>query len=166
MTNDLGIVNYLIDEKTLNEIKFTTHIENLDVIPSGPVPPNPSEMLMSDNLKTIIAQLRQDYDMIIIDTPPLGLVTDAMELVQYSDAIIFMVRLDYTKKGMLQLINAKHRAGEVKNISFVLNFYKQKTNHNYGYGYGYGAYGYTYHEDNGQNRWLRRVKKALKINRS
>ena len=74
-----------------------------------------------------------------LDTPPLGLVTDALELSHYADAVIYMVRFDYTKKGMLQLVNAKYRSGELKNISFVLNFYKHKARYGYGYGYGYGS---------------------------
>ncbi|MDX1318481.1 MAG: polysaccharide biosynthesis tyrosine autokinase, partial [Xanthomarina gelatinilytica] len=138
LSNDNGMVNYLIGEKPFDEVKYQTHIDNLDVVPAGPIPPNPSELLMSPKLKELIATLRETYDIIILDTPPLGLVTDALELVKYADTSLFMIRLDYTKKGMLQLINAKYRAGEIKNIHFILNFYKHKTNHNYGYGYGYG----------------------------
>ena len=162
ISNDKGIVNYLIGESTFDEVKHVSHIENLTVVPSGPVPPNPSELLMSDYMKALIDQLRQDYDMIVLDTPPLGLVTDALELTQYADATIFMVRLDYTKKGMLALINAKYKMGEVKNISFVLNFYKHKTNHNYGYGYGYGVYGNAYHESNAKKSLWKRTLKFLK----
>ncbi len=150
ITNDKGIVNYLINDSELDEIITNTHIENLDLITSGPIPPNPSELLMGEKLKELILALKSEYDIIILDTPPLGLVSDALELVQYADATIFMVRLNYTKKGMLQLVNSKYRKGELKNISFVLNFYKHKSNHNhgygYGYGYGYGVYGNAYHE--------------------
>ena len=126
ISNDNGIVNYLINKEELSNVIHSTHIENLDFLPSGPIPPNPSELLMSEKLEQAIMQLREDYDMIILDTPPLGLVTDALELSSYADATIFMIRLDYTKKGMLELINAKYKAGEVKNISYVLNFYKHK----------------------------------------
>ena len=111
ITNDKGIVNYLIDDETLDSVTFKTHIENLSVIPSGPIPPNPSELLMSERLTNLITHLRQHYDIIILDTPPLGLVADALQLSSFADATIFMIRLDYTKKGMLQLVNAKYRAG-------------------------------------------------------
>ena len=159
ITNEKGIVNYLIGDSKLEEIITNTHVENLDLITSGPIPPNPSELLMGDNLKQLISSLKNQYDIIILDTPPLGLVTDALELTQYADATIFMVRLDYTKKGMLQLVNAKYRTGELKNISFVLNFYKHKSNHNYGYGYGYGygVYGNAYHERDNKS-FLKKVK--------
>ena len=92
ISNDKGIVNYLIDNEELENVIYPTHIENLDFLPSGPVPPNPSELLMSDSLEEAIGQLRKDYDMIILDTPPLGLVTDALELSSYADATIFMIR--------------------------------------------------------------------------
>lgn len=167
MTNDHGVVNYLIGEKTFDEVNNHTHVDNLDVIPSGPIPPNPSELLMSNRMKELMTYLRQNYDIIILDTPPLGLVTDALELVKYADTSIFMVRLDYTKKGMLQLINAKHHGGEIKNINFVLNFYKHKTNHNYGYGYdygygyGYGVYGNAYHAD-AKKSVFQRIKSFIK----
>ncbi len=151
LDNDKGIVNYLIGQNSLSDVIINTHIENLDLISSGPIPPNPSELLMGDMLKDAIAELRQNYDIIILDTPPLGLVADALELSHYADAIIYVVRFDYTKKGMLQLVNAKYRSGELKNVSFVLNFFKHKARYgygyNYGYGYGYGSYGNSYHEN-------------------
>lgn len=163
-SNETGIVNYLIEDNTLAEVTQTTYIENLDVITSGPIPPNPSELLMSDSMNPLIETLREKYDIIVLDTPPLGLVTDALELVQYADASIYMLRLNYTKKGMLQLVNAKYKAGELKNISFVLNFYKHKTNQNYGYGYGYGygVYGNAYHEDHRRKSIFKRIKDKFK----
>lgn len=167
ITNEKGVVNYLIDESTLEEITTHTHIENLDLITSGPIPPNPSELLMGDKLKGLIDSLKDQYDIIILDTPPLGLVTDALELVQYADATIFMIRLNYTKKGMLQLVNSKYKSGELKNISFVLNFFRPKSTHNYGYGYiygygyGYGVYGNAYHEKDNKSL-LNKLKSLLK----
>ncbi|MBT8325484.1 MAG: polysaccharide biosynthesis tyrosine autokinase, partial [Winogradskyella sp.] len=70
--NTKGIVNYLIDEMELDEVLTKSHIENLDLIPSGPVPPNPSELLMTDKLQNLIKNLRQTYDIIVLDTPPVG----------------------------------------------------------------------------------------------
>src|SRR5690606_25426056 len=94
LTNDRGIVNYLIGDHSFEELKNVTHIENLDVIPSGPIPPNPSELLMSPKIQELMEYLRANYDIIILDTPPLGLVTDALELAKYADLTMFMVRLD------------------------------------------------------------------------
>ncbi|MDP5082613.1 MAG: polysaccharide biosynthesis tyrosine autokinase, partial [Winogradskyella sp.] len=136
--NEKGIVNTLIGDEPIENVMVKTHIDNLTIIPSGPIPPNPSELLVGSNLDAIMDQLKKDFDVIILDTPPLGLVSDALELANYADATIFMIRLDYTRKGMLQMINTKYRNGEIKNVHYVLNFYKHKSNHNYGYGYGYG----------------------------
>ncbi|MCF7568948.1 polysaccharide biosynthesis tyrosine autokinase [Sabulilitoribacter arenilitoris] len=165
--NNIGIVNYFIGDKSLEEITFKTHIENLDLITSGPIPPNPSELLMSDAMTELIQELRKTYDIIVLDSPPLGLVTDALELSQYADASLFVIRLNYTKRGMLELVNAKHKTGELKNISYVLNFYKHSKSHGYGYGYGYsygyGAYGNAYHENSRKETVVDKIKNWLKI---
>ncbi len=161
--NDQGIVNCLINEKSFEDVAYKTHIENLDLVASGPIPPNPSELLMSDTMGEIIKKLRQEYDIIVLDTPPLGLVSDALDLVQYADTSIFMVRLGYTKKGMLQLINAKYKAGEIQNVSFIINYYKHKNNN---YGYGYGNYGNSYHENDTKTSFLSKIKRLLKLRRN
>jgi len=117
--NDKGIVNYLIGDSTLEEVIQHSKIENLDFIPSGPVPPNPSELILSDATDTMFSDLKSKYEYIIIDTPPVGLVADAQELFKYSDAIVYMIRYNYTQKGMPKMIDDKYRNGEVTNISFV-----------------------------------------------
>lgn len=145
--NSIGAVNYLIGQKNLSEVVQKTKVEHLDVITSGPIPPNPSELLIGEQMDRFIEELKANYDYIVLDTPPLGLVADAFELIEYADASLYVVRQDYTKKEMLGLINDKHNKGEVKNISFLYNFYDQKGKYGYGYGYGYGAYGNGYHEN-------------------
>ncbi|MCK4562864.1 MAG: polysaccharide biosynthesis tyrosine autokinase, partial [Flavobacteriaceae bacterium] len=79
-TNDIGVVNYLIGEKSLEEVITKTRIDNLDIITSGPVPPNPSELLINDFTDELFKQLQEKYEYVIIDTPPVGLVADALEL--------------------------------------------------------------------------------------
>ncbi len=145
--NKIGIVNYLIGEKKLNEVIKQTKIDNLNIITSGPVPPNPSELLISELTEELFDKLREDYEYIIVDTPPVGLVADALELFKYSDAILYMIRQNYTQRGMPKMIDDKYANGEVKNITYVLNDFtaKNKYGGNYGYGYGYGySYGYGY----------------------
>ena len=153
--NTTGAVNYLIGQKSLQEVVQHTKVENLDVITSGPIPPNPSELLIGAQMDQFIAELKELYDYIILDTPPVGLVADALELKDYVDASLYVVRQDYTKKEMLSLITDKHKKGEVKNISFLYNGYDQKGKYGYGYGYGYsygyGAYGNGYHEEEKKN---------------
>ncbi|HEY6143560.1 MAG TPA: polysaccharide biosynthesis tyrosine autokinase [Flavobacterium sp.] len=141
LKNEVGVVNYLIKQKTIDEIINHTHIPYLDVIISGPIPPNPSELIMSDAMKELIDELKDKYDYIILDTPPVGLVSDALELAQYSDVTLYIVRQNFTKKEMITLLNNRLKRGELNNTSIVLNGFQNKAKYGGGYGYGYG-YGY------------------------
>jgi len=143
LPNVNGVVNYLIGDSSLDEIIQPTKIPHLDVILAGAVPPNPSELLMSSQMDVLMEGLKKEYDYIILDTPPVGLVSDALELDAYVDATLYVIRQHYTKKGMLRLINDKYKKKEITNISFVLNYFSAKSKLGYGYGYGY-EYGYGY----------------------
>lgn len=149
LNTQLGVVNYLIKQNSLEEITNSTPVPNLDVILSGPIPPNPSELILNDAMKELIGELKQKYDYIILDTPPVGLVSDSLELVQFSDVILYIVRQNYTKKDMITLLNNRVKRGELNNVSIVLNGYENKAKYggDYGYGYGYGAYSNGYHEE-------------------
>lgn len=150
LTNhQLGVVNYLIKQNTLEEITNSTQISNLDIILSGPIPPNPSELILGDAMGELINELKQKYDYIILDTPPVGLVSDALELIQYTDVTLYIVRQNYTKKDMITLLNNRVKRGELTNTSVIFNGFENKTKYgsNYGYGYGYGAYSNGYHEE-------------------
>ena len=141
LSNEIGVVNYLIKQKTLEEIIIPTHIPFLDVIVSGPIPPNPAEMIMSDGMKEMFEELKNKYDYIILDTPPVGLVSDALELAQYCDVTLYIVRQNFTKKDMITLLNNRVKRGELNNTSIILNGFQNKAKYGAGYGYGYG-YGY------------------------
>jgi succinoglycan biosynthesis transport protein ExoP len=141
LTNEVGVVNYLIKQKTVDEIINHTPIPFLDVITSGPIPPNPAEMIMSDGMKELIEELKLKYDYIILDTPPVGLVSDALELAQYCDVTLYIVRQNFTKKDMITLLNNRVKRGELNNTSIILNGFQNKAKYGAGYGYGYG-YGY------------------------
>ena len=141
--NDLGAVNFLIGQKTLEEVIQKTHIPFLDVITSGPIPPNPSELILGDSMKEMMVQLKEKYDYIILDTPPVGLVSDALELSQFCDVTLYIVRQNFTKKEMLTLLNNRTKRGELVNVSIIFNGYENKAKYGVGYGYGYG-YGYSY----------------------
>lgn len=150
MENKSGVVNYLIKDKTLDEIVNHTSVPFLDVIFSGPIPPNPSELILSDGMKELIEELKTKYDYIILDTPPVGLVADSLELTQYCDVTLYIVRQNFTKKGMITLLNNRVNRGELHNTSIVLNGFENKAKYGggYGYGYGYGNGNYSngYHE--------------------
>jgi len=150
LSNTVGVVNYLIKDKSLDEIVNHTSVPFLDVILSGPIPPNPSELILSDGMKELIEELKTKYDYIILDTPPVGLVADSLELAEYCDVTLYMVRQNFTKKEMITLLNNRVNRGELHNTSIILNGFENKAKYGggYGYGYGYGNGNYSngYHE--------------------
>ncbi len=165
LDNTRGVVNYLINDATIDEVIQKTQLEHLDVIPAGPIPPNPSELLMSERMTELIDILKERYDYIVLDSPPLGLVADSLELTKHVDATLYIARLNYSDKNMFTFVNEKYRRGEIKHVSVVLNDYIEKGGysyiygHGYGYGYGYGtygAYGNTYSDsDRNPTLWMR-----------
>ena len=163
LSNEVGIVNYLIKQKTIDEITNHTHIPFLDVILSGPIPPNPSEMILSEGMGELIEELKKKYDYIILDTPPVGLVSDALELVQYCDVTLYIVRQNFTKKDMITLLNNRVKRGELKNASIILNGLENKAKYGtgYGYGYGYGNYANGYYEEEKTKKWYQRIMEKI-----
>ena len=158
-------VNYLIGDESLDNLIEKTEIENLDILTSGPIPPNPSELLISEETSTMFEILKEKYDYILIDTPPVGLVADALELFEYSDVIIYVIRQNYTQRKMPKMIDSKYKNGEIQNVCFVLNDFRVKNKYGeggygYGYGYGYGKYGNGYHKD-GKLTWKERIRRKL-----
>ena len=163
LSNDIGVVNYLIKQKTVDEIINHTHIPYLDVILSGPIPPNPSEMIISEGMKELIEELKKKYDYIILDTPPVGLVSDALELAQYCDVTLYIVRQNFTKKEMITLLNNRVKRGELNNTSIILNGLENKAKYGtgYGYGYGYGAYANGYYEEEKPNSVYQKIARKI-----
>ena len=140
-----GITSLLVkDNITLRDV--AEHIkpsginDNLDLLLAGPVPPNPTELLARESLSQTISLLRQEYDYIILDTAPVGLVTDTLQIGKYADVTVFICRADYTPKSSFRLINSLSEEKKLPNMCIVLNgvdMSKKK----YGYYYGYGRYG-------------------------
>ncbi|MES2239761.1 MAG: polysaccharide biosynthesis tyrosine autokinase [Bacteroidota bacterium] len=164
LTNEVGVVNYLIKQKSLAEIVNTTAIPYLDVILSGPVPPNPSELIIGEAMADLIAELKKEYDYIILDTPPVGLVSDSLELGQYADVTLYIVRQNITKKEMIPLLNNRVKRGEMTNVSIILNGFENKAKYGsaYGYGYGYGDYSNGYHEEDKPKGILEKILKRIR----
>jgi len=143
-----GLSSYLINKSELAEVIEKTEIDTLDVIASGPTPPNPAELLDSKKMKDLIIELNKTYDYVIIDTPPIGLVTDGVILMQHADINLYVVRHNYSKAGALNVINNLYRQKQVENIHIIINDFKHTSSgYGYGYGYGYGTSGYGYYED-------------------
>ena len=99
--SSVGLSNYLAGLVGVDDVVNKTNQENLDLIVAGDVPPNPSELILSPKFSQLIDELRERYDYIIIDTPPIGILSDGLELMKYSDINIFMIRQDYSLKGYL-----------------------------------------------------------------
>lgn len=107
---------------------------------AGPVPPNPTELLARENLSQIIEMLKAEYDYIILDTAPVGLVTDTLQIGKLTDVTVIVCRADYTPKAAFGLFNGLAAEKKLPNMCIVLNgvdLSKKK----YGYYYGYGKYG-------------------------
>ena len=93
---DKGITNYLNFECEVSDIVYTSKLDNLDAICCGTIPPNPSELLSSDNMKELIKELSKQYDYIIFDTPPIGVVIDALPIIKQTDGVVVIVRDNVT----------------------------------------------------------------------
>ena len=101
MKNDIGISTFLISRNSFEEIIQPTHIENLSVATSGPVPPNPAELLDSSKIEDFMKQARQSFDFIVLDSPPVAIVTDPILISKHADSNIFVVRQNYTNKNLI-----------------------------------------------------------------
>ena len=112
----------------------------LDLLLSGPVPPNPTELLSRENLKEVFDLLSEEYDYIILDTAPVGLVTDTLQIARFTNASCFVCRADYTPKANLTLLDTLAQENKLPNACVVLNAVDM-SKRKYGYYYGYGRYG-------------------------
>jgi capsular exopolysaccharide synthesis family protein len=148
-----GITNYIVGNVTLDEIIYPVPgAKDLFVMPCGPVPPNPAEMLLDEKINQLFEQLRSRFDVVIVDSAPVGLVSDAITLGKHANATIYIVRYNYTMKKQLKLIEEIYKQKKLPKLSLVINDVRVRGGYSsyYGYGgyYGYG-YGYGYGSDSG-----------------
>jgi len=136
LNNDAGITNYLNGQCSIEDIISKTEFGNLDIITSGPIPQNPSELILSKKLSSLLENLKTKYDYIIIDTAPIGIVTDTKNLMQYSDLNLMILKEDYAKKEFIVTLEQMIEKHNFKNIGLLLNGSKE-TGGEYGYGYSY-----------------------------
>lgn len=145
--NGHGMSQYLSNTATFEEVIVPTQIENLWFAPSGPVPPNPAELIGSPKMGEFIALARNQFDAIIIDTPPVGIVTDALLLSQLVNVTLFVVRQRYTTRGSVQLLDEIYRRGEMSNVAVLVNDISASGYYGYGLRYGYSlGYGSRYYD--------------------
>jgi len=147
-TTSYGIVNYLIDpECKLEDIIHTTDMHpNLHVIGCGPKPPNPGELIMSDRMRELVKKLRSSYDFILLDSPPIGIVADALQMRDLVDATLLVVRSRYSTRGHVQVLNDVYKNDKLPHPFIVLNAVSLKD-----YQYGRYGYGYSYIKNSSKN---------------
>ena len=162
-----GITNFLIGKAELSDlIRQVPDTENLYVLGCGPIPPNPSELLLSEKVEELFAWVKKEFDVVIVDTAPVGMVSDAQTLSKFCDSTLYMVRQGHTFKKQITLIDEFYTQNKLPKVAVVINDVKLKTGYGYygygryGYGYGYG-YGSYYEEETPPPTFLEKVLSYL-----
>ena len=169
--NTKGISTYLVNQCSYKDVIQESNIKNLYLALSGPIPPNPAELIESEKMKDFFEKVVKEFDYIIADTPPIAVVTDALLLNEIADVYLFVVRQSYSSKNVIKLLEDAKKEGNIKNIGIVLNDVQIKRgtdySHGYGYGYGYGQ-GQGYYEEFDEQKESLKYKflKSLKIKKS
>ncbi len=132
----VGMSSYLINKASLDDVIIKSPHEKLDYIPSGPIPPNPVELIGLERTEDLVIQLKNTYDYVIIDTPPLAQVTDAYLLLGFADVKVLVVRYNYTLKSVFSHVVKDLKQKNIENFCIVLNDNRVLSDQ-YGYGYGY-----------------------------
>ncbi|MBL7923113.1 MAG: polysaccharide biosynthesis tyrosine autokinase [Bacteroidia bacterium] len=153
--NNHGISTLLIGRDSPESCIMKSSLANLDFITAGPIPPNPAELIINPKMDDLLEYLKKIYDIIIVDLPPVGIVSDGIPMMQKADYPLYILRANYSRKMFIAQINKLITENKVKNLSIILNGvemsrlkYGYGYGYSYGYGYGYGySYGYGYYED-------------------
>ncbi len=152
LDNSIGVSTYLVGQHNMEEIIFSSHVSNLFIAPAGKEPPNPAQLLETSRMTDFFEYIKSRFEVIIIDTPPIALVSDALFFSRFTDANIFVVRQNYSHKNVLSIINELNENTKISGFSIVINDvrvpgyygnYNYYGYYGYGYSYGYG-YGYGY----------------------
>ena len=150
---NIGLSNLLMDPKKLNVTMSKFESLGIRVLLSGDIPPNPSELLASARMQTLITALRSKFDYIIIDTPPVDLVIDSVVLAPLTDGVLFVVKADQSERGAVMHALEQMEYAKAKVLGYVFNGMNPESGSGYGkyryskygrYGYGYKRYGYRY----------------------
>jgi len=140
-----GMSAFLSGNCDYDEIIKKTQVDNLFYAPSGLIPPNPAELIETELMKRFMERAKKEFDYIIIDTPPVAIVTDALLLASYVDVNLFIVRQRYTSRNTLNMVEELKNQGELKNMAIIINDISLSGYYGYGMRYGYTqGYGYSY----------------------
>ena len=151
--NKKGISTILSNKDRIEDCIQSSTLKNLDVITAGPIPPNPSELIISKKMDELVEFLKTKYDILVIDNPPVGIVTDGISVIQKADYPIYVFRAGFSKKNYIKNVDRLINESNIVKLSVVLNGMDTESKYGYGsyehgYGYGYGyAYGYGYYDE-------------------
>jgi capsular exopolysaccharide synthesis family protein len=168
--NYKGVANYLHDTVlNIDDIKVSDVTNNLkfDIIFSGTIPPNPSELLSNGRFELLLNELKKEYDYVIVDTAPTLLVTDTTLITQLADAILYVSRANFTDRKLFGYISELKKLNNIKNIGIILNNVGDNKGYGYGYSYRYSynyGYGYGYSSDENKRdlTFFQKIKKYYK----
>lgn len=153
--NGMGMSTILSSQTPILDCIQKSTLENLDFISAGPIPPNPSELILSSKMEETLEELKTMYDIIIIDNPPVGLVSDSIGLLSIADCPIYVFKANYSKRSFAYRVKELIEVQKIKGLSIILNAVNLKRN-GYGYGYGYGNY---YEETSKKTLWQKLLKR-------
>lgn len=132
--NDFGMSNLLSGQKKIEDCLKKSGIHELDFITAGPIPPNPSELILSNKFKDLLAELKLQYDIVLIDNPPIGIVSDGVNVLAMADLPIYIFKANYSKRYFVKKVKEIAGLAEIKKLSVILNGVKMSKS-KYGYGY-------------------------------
>jgi capsular exopolysaccharide synthesis family protein len=159
--NGIGLTNYLIGNASLEQvIKKVPGNDRLFLITSGAIPPNPVELIESDAMKNLFVELRKRYDYIVIDTAPVGLVSDAKSIAPHVDCALFVVRFNYTPKHRLSELAENIDKAIFKKAGIVFNGIQPESAEGF-YSYGYNSYGYAAEKKSSLRAFIRQIAMRL-----
>jgi capsular exopolysaccharide synthesis family protein len=167
--NDNGMSNYISGLASFEEVINHSSITNLDFITAGLIPPNPSELIQSESFQVILSSLKEKYDVILIDNPPVGIVSDGIHILAQADIPIYVFKANYSKRIFAERVDELFKVQKLKSLNIILN--GVESHHSiYGYGYQYGyQYGYSnsgYYSDDKSEfflyKWIKKMKDKWK----
>jgi len=148
LSNKQGLSTYLSEQvDDVSEVIQQSKYDHLDVLPAGPIPPNPSELLGTDRFSDMVLSLKQEYDVIIMDTPPIGMASETLELLKLVDITFYLLRYNFSQKMFIEHANQLKAKKGLKNFYAIFNGISEKE-------MKYGGYGYGYYTDTGEKKPL------------
>jgi len=156
--NTKGMSSMIVGHNTIDDCINSTELDNLDFITAGPTPPNPSELLLSNRFKAIIDELKNRYDVVVIDNPPVGLVSDGIKNLTEADIPIYVFKSHYSKRNFTNIVKELFEMQKLQSLNVILNGIQSSNNSGYGYGYGYMEEDdEKFKKEVKQNKWYRKL---------